>query len=77
MYVMAFKCMFFTRVLMADSKFFKYVSFLMECLCMEPLTHIVMVMTGLVCHPLFLRVLIRGLYLLCLCMRAWSGNLSW
>ena len=55
----------------------KLVSLLMECSCMVPLTHVVMVMNGLVCHPLLCRILIRGSYLLCLCVRAWLGNQSW
>ena len=42
----------------------------------SPLTPAVMVMRGLVCHPLSCLALISGSYLLCLCVRAWSGNLS-
>ena len=42
-----------------------------------PLTQIVMVMRGLVFHPLICMVLTSGSYLVCLCMRACSGNLSW
>ena len=44
---------------------------------MAPLTHAVIVMSGLVLHPLALNVVISGSYLLCLCVRACSGNLSW
>ena len=49
----------------------------MECLCMVPLTPAVMVISGLVYHPLVCIVLMRGLYLVCLCVRAWSRYLSW
>jgi hypothetical protein len=42
-----------------------------------PLTPVVMVMRGLVCHPLFCMALISVSYLLSLCVRAWSGNMSW
>ena len=44
---------------------------------MAPLTLAVMVMRGLVFHLLFYMVLISGSYLVCLCERACSGNLSW
>ena len=44
---------------------------------MAPLTPAVMVIRGFVCHPRFCMVLINGSYLLCLCVRAWSGNRSW
>jgi hypothetical protein len=49
----------------------------MECSCMAPLTHAVMVMRGLVFQPLFWMVLFSGSYLARLCMMACSGNLSW
>ena len=55
---------------------FKLVTLLIECLCMASLTPNVMVMRGLIFHPLFCKELIRGSYLLCLCVRAWSGYLS-
>ena len=44
---------------------------------MAPLTPAVMVMRGLVFHPLDLSVVISGSYLLCLCVRACSGILLW
>ena len=50
---------------------FRWASLFMECSCIAHLTPAVMVMRGLVCMAL-----ISGLYLLCLCVRAWSGNLS-
>ena len=56
---------------------FRLVSLFMECSCIAPLTPAVMVMTGLVFHPLFYRVSISESYLICLCVRAWLGNLSW
>ena len=36
-----------------------------------------MVMRGLVFHPLFCVVLVSGSYVVCLCVRACSGNLLW
>ena len=62
---------------MADFGILRLVSLLMECSCMAPLTHVVMVIRGLVIHPLFCMVLIRGSYLMCLHVRARSGYLSW
>ena len=56
---------------------FRLVSLLMKCSCTTPLTLVVMVMRGLVFHPLFCMVLITGLYLVCLCVRVWLGSLSW
>ena len=57
---------------------FKLTSLLIECSCMAPLTPIVMVMRGLIFHPLFYKILIRGSYLLCLYVRRiWSGYLLW
>ena len=44
---------------------------------MAPLTHVVMVMRGLVFHPLFCIALISGSYLLCFCVMACYGNMSW
>ena len=44
---------------------------------MAPLTPAMMVLRGLVFHPLFCMALIKGLYLVCLCVRAWSGYMSW
>ena len=78
-YLMAFRCMFFMRVLMVDFGIFMLTSLLMECSCMAPLTPAVMVMRGFVCLTLtlFCMVVINGSYLLCLCVRAWSGNMSW
>jgi hypothetical protein len=63
-----FKCMYFTRFLMLDFGDFRFVSLSMECSCMAPLTPTVMVVRGL--------VLFSGSYLVCLCVRACSGNLS-
>ena len=53
------------------------VSFFIECSCMAPLTLAVMGTRGLVCHPLLCMVLISGSYLVCFCVVAWSGTLSW
>ena len=51
-------------------------SLLMECSCIAPLTSAMIVMRGLVFHPLFYMVVISELYLVCLCVRACLGNLS-
>ena len=76
-YLMAFWCRFFIRDLMLVLEIFSLVRLSIECSCMAPLTLAVMVMRGLVFHPLFCMVLISGSYLVCLCMRACSRNLSW
>ena len=43
---------------------------------MAPLTPAVMMISGLVCHPLVRIALTRGFYLVCFCVRAWSGYMS-
>ena len=48
----------------------------MKCSWMAPLTPVVMVMRGLVFHPLFRMLSFSGSYLACLCVRACLGNLS-
>ena len=55
---------------MLDFGILRLVGLFMECLCMAPLTPAVMVMRGLVFHPLFCMILIYGSYLVCLCERA-------
>ena len=62
---------------MLDFGIFCFVSLSMKCSCMAPLTLAVMVIRGLVLHPLFWMALISGSYLVCLCVRACSWNLSW
>jgi hypothetical protein len=74
---MAFWCRFFIRDLMLVLRIFNLVRLSIECSYMAPLTLVVMVMRGLVFRPLFYMVLISGLYLVCLCMRTCSGNMSW
>ena len=69
--------MFLMRILMINFGIFRLVSFLVECSCMTPLTSTVMVNRGLVFHPLFCIVSMRGSYLVCLCVRAWLGYLLW
>jgi hypothetical protein len=63
--------------LMLDFGFFSFMSFLMECSCMAPLTHAVIVMMGLGFQPLLWMVLFSGSYLACFCVMACLGNLSW
>ena len=41
------------------------------------LTLVVTVMRGFTFHSLFLKVFICGSYLVCFCLRACSGYLSW
>ena len=50
-------------------------SFSMDCSCIAPLTHVVIVMRGFVFQPLFHMVLISGSNFACFCVRACSGNL--
>ena len=57
---MAFWCMSFIKKIMLDFEIFSFVSLSMECSCMTPLTPAVMVMRGLVLHPLFCIVLLMG-----------------
>ena len=45
---MVFWCMSFIRFLMLDFGIFSFVSLSMECSCMAPLTHAMMVIRGLV-----------------------------
>lgn len=52
------------RVLILVFEIFRLVSFSMECSCMAPLTHVVMVMSRLVFHPLFHMVSILILHFL-------------
>ena len=58
---------------------FSLVSWSMECSRIVPLTPAMMVIRGLTFHPLFCIpvVLINGSYLVCLCVRTSSRNLSW
>jgi hypothetical protein len=62
-YLMAFWCIFFMRLLMFGFGMFKFASLLMECSYIAPLTPAVMVMRGLIFHPLFGMTLIVGSYL--------------
>ena len=55
----------------------RFVNCSIDFSCIAPLTPAVMVMRGLVFHPLALSVVISGSYLVYLCVRACSGNLSW
>ena len=54
----------------------RLVIWLMECSCIAPLTPVVMAIRGFVFHPLFCMLLINGSYLVCLYVRACSGNMS-
>ena len=62
---------------MLDFGILRLASLLMGCSCIAPLTPVVIVMRGLVFHPLFSMLLISGSYLVCLFARACSRNLSW
>ena len=53
------------------------VKFSMECSWIAPRTPAVMVISGLTFHPLLCMVFISGSHLVCLWVRASSGNLSW
>ena len=65
------------RVLILVLGILSLVSLSIECLCMAPHTLAVIVVRGLVFHPLFWMAFINGSYLVCLCVVACSGNLSW
>ena len=67
----------FMRVLMVGFGIFRSIILVMKCSCMALLTPIMMVMRGLVFHPFACMVLIGGSYLVCLCVRACSGYMSW
>ena len=54
---MAFWWILFMRFLMAGFGNFRLISLLMECSCMAPLTLVVMIIRGLIFHPLFCMVL--------------------
>ena len=64
-YLMAFWCLFFMRVLILGFGNLRLACLLMECLCTTPFTPSVILMRGLVFHPLFYMVLISGSYLVC------------
>ena len=55
---------------MFDFGIFRLASLLIECSCIAPLTHAVIVMRGLEFQSLFCMVLISGSYLVCVCVRA-------
>ena len=62
---------------MLDFGILSLVSCSIEYAWMAPLTPAVIVMRGLVFHPALCILLINGSYLVCLCVMACSGNLSW
>lgn len=49
----------------------------MECLCMTPLTPAMMVIRGIIFHPLFWSMFINESYLAYLCMVTCSRNMLW
>ena len=74
---MAFWCKSFMRVLILILGILSLVNLSIECLRIAPLIPAVMVMRGLVFHPLFCMMLISGSYLVCFCVMACLENLSW
>ena len=74
---MTFWCKFRMRVLTLFFGIFRLFNFSMECSCKAPVTHGVMVMSGLVFHPFICIALMSMSYLVCFCVMACSGNLSW
>ena len=64
-YLMAIWCIIFMRVLMLGFGNLRLASLLNECSRTTPLTPNVILMRGLVYHPLFCMVLISVLYLVC------------
>ena len=73
---MEFWFIFFMRVLMLDIGIWRLISLLMDCSCIAPRTPTLIMTRGFVFHPWFCMFLINELYLVCLCTRACSGNLS-
>ena len=70
--------MFFMRILMLVFGMLRSASLLMDCLCIAPLTLVVIVMRGFVFQPLFRIVFISGLYLACFCvMDVFLINIMW
>ena len=76
-YLITLWWIFLVRVLMVGFSIFILISLLMQCSCMAPLTLAMMIIRGLIFHPVFCMVLIKGSDLVCLCLRAWSGYMSW
>ena len=75
-YLMALRCIFFMRVLILAFGMSRLMSFSMECSCMAP--HACCDgYEGVVFHPLFWMDVISGSYLVCFCVMACSGNMSW
>ena len=75
-YLMAFWWMSRMSFLMLVLGIFKSFNFWMECSCMAPRTPAVIVMMGLVFHPLLCMAWFSGSYLVRFCVMACSGNLS-
>ena len=73
---MAFWCIFFILVYMVFGMLSSF-NFLMGCSCIAPLTLAVIMIRGLIIHPLFWMALIKGSCLVCFCVIAYYGNLSW
>ena len=67
---MAFWCRSVMGVLILVLGILSWVNLSIECLCIAPLTPAVMVMRGLVFHPLLCMVFISGSYLVCFCAMA-------
>ena len=74
---MALWCKFFMSVLMLDFGSLSLVSCSIQCSWMAPLTPRVIVMRGVVFHPVFGILWTNGSYLVCLFVLACFGNLSW
>ena len=74
---MAFWCKFFMSVLMLDFGNLSLSYCSMECSWMAPLTPAVIMMRGLVFHPLWCMLFISESYLVCLCVLTCSRNLLW
>ena len=67
----------FMRVLILEVGLLNLMSFLVESSFMASFTPAMMALRGFTFHPLLCKVLISGSYLVCLCSRALSKNLSW
>ena len=62
---------------MLDFGIMRSASFSIDCLCIAPLTPVVIVIRGFVFQRLFRMASISGLYFACFYVSACSRNLSW
>ena len=74
---MVFMCKCFISVLILFLGILTVSRSLSDCLCIAPLTPVVMVMRGLTFQPVVLNVWMSGLYFVVFSLWVVFGNLSW